>query len=260
MGLCVFDHPPHTAVAIGRGTASSIWILKVARRAQDLMCERPFHYPQGLDWSCGACTLINAAGAKRCILCDNSKPRQPPPAAHASPAAPSVQLSLIVSGSVGRPLSRCRSPTGATPESARYFLALCSAKTPILGIQNHVFWPLVCRGMGGWGATPEPARYFLALCRPKTSILRIQKHSFWPMVCRCMGGWGATPEPPRYFLALCSSKTPVLGIQKHSFWPMVCRGMGGSGATPEATRYFLALYSSKTPILRIEKHSFWPMV
>ena len=30
-------------------------------------------------------------------------------------------------------------------------------ETPFLA---HLFWPLVCRGMGVWGTTPEPKKYF----------------------------------------------------------------------------------------------------
>ena len=115
-------------------------------------------------------------------------------------------------------------------------------------MQKHLFWPMVCSGMGGWGATPEPTCYFLALCISKRPILGMQTHVFWPKMCSGMGGWGATPEPRCYFLALCCSKTPILGIQKHFFWPKMCSGMSGWGTTPEPTCYFLALCSSKRPI------------
>ena len=76
-----------------------------------------------------------------------------------------------------------------------FLLAFCSSKTPILGMQKHLFWPMVCSGLGGWGATPEPKRYWLALCSSKTLILGMHKHLFCPKVCSGMGGWGATPEP-----------------------------------------------------------------
>ena len=118
------------------------------------------------------------------------------------------------------------------------------------------FWSTVCRYMGGWSATPEGTRYFLALCSSKTSILGIQKHLYWLVVCSGTGVGSATPEPTAYFLALRGSKTPILGIQKHLFWPVVCSGMGVWSATPEPTAYFWALCTSKTPILGIKNTFF----
>ena len=56
---------------------------------------------------------------------------------------------------------------------------------------------------------PQPPQYFVAVCRSKTPILGIQKHLFLRVVCSGMDGRGATPEPTRYFVALCSSKTPI---------------------------------------------------
>ena len=97
---------------------------------------------------------------------------------------------------------------------------------------------MVCRGMGGWGATPEPTRCFLALCSSKTPILGVQKHPFWLVVCSGMGVWSDTPEPTAYFLTWCISNTAILGIQKHSFWLVVCSGMGVWSATPGPTGYF----------------------
>ena len=44
-----------------------------------------------------------------------------------------------------------------------HVLALCISNTPIPGIQKHLFWPIVCRGMCVWSATPEPRSEFLAL-------------------------------------------------------------------------------------------------
>ena len=139
-------------------------------------------------------------------------------------------------------------------------MALSSSKTPILAIKKHLFWLVVCSGMGPWGATPEPAPYFVALGSSKTPILGIQNHLFWLVLCSGMGPLSATPEPTRYFVALCSSKTPILGIQKHLFWLVVFSGMGAWSAPPEPTRYFVASSSSKTPILGIQKHLFWRVV
>ena len=85
------------------------------------------------------------------------------------------------------------------------------------GSTKHSFWPMVCRGLGGWGATQEPTQYFLALCSSKTAILGIQRHLVWLMVYSGTGGWEATPKPTRYVPALCSSKTPILGIPKTQF-------------------------------------------
>ena len=57
---------------------------------------------------------------------------------------------------------------GATPEPKHYFLersqagkfdpflALPISNTPILAIQKHLFWPMMCRYMGVWGTTPYP--------------------------------------------------------------------------------------------------------
>ena len=86
---------------------------------------------------------------------------------------------------------------------------------------------------------PAPTAQFLAWCVSNTTILGVQNHVFWPRVCSGMGGWSATPESKQYFLASCVSNTPILGIQKHLFWPMVRAGMGGWRATPESTQYFL---------------------
>ena len=41
-----------------------------------------------------------------------------------------------------------------------HLFTLRSANTPILGIQKHLFWPIVRRGLGVWGATPEPHQLF----------------------------------------------------------------------------------------------------
>ena len=75
------------------------------------------------------------------------------------------------------------------------FLALCNSNNPILGIPEHLRWPMGYNGMGVWGATPEAKQYFLVLCISNTPILGIQKHLCWTVGYSGMAVWGATPEP-----------------------------------------------------------------
>ena len=74
---------------------------------------------------------------------------------------------------------------------------------------KHLFWPMVCRGMGVWGTTPEPKQYFLAFCSSNTTILGTQKHLCWPLGGYSgMGVWSATPEPIQYFFVHCKHPHP----------------------------------------------------
>ena len=103
---------------------------------------------------------------------------------------------------------------------------------PSQGIQKHLFWPMLCSGMGGWGAGPEHTRCFLALCSSKTPILGIQKHFFWPMVVQWYGWLGRHSRTHTIFSGILQFKDTHPRDPKHISWPMVCSGMGGWGATP----------------------------
>ena len=149
---------------------------------------------------------------------------------------------------------------GRHPRTHSIFSGMVRFKHHPPGIQKHLFWPVVCKGMRVWGATAEPITYFLALCVSNTTLPGIQKHLFWPVVWKGMGVWGATPEPTQFFWALCTSNITIQGIQKRFCWTVGYRVMGVWGATSELTPYVLAWCVSNTTILGIQKHLFWPMV
>ena len=49
---------------------------------------------------------------------------------------------------------------GRHPRTPRYFLALRSPNTPIIGIQKHLCWPMGYSVMGIWSAILEPKQFF----------------------------------------------------------------------------------------------------
>ena len=73
--------------------------------------------------------------------------------------------------------------------------------------------PFLPHGVQRYGCLGRHPQYILAFSISNTPMLGIQKHFFWLMMCRGMGVWGATPKPSQSFLARPILNTPILGIQ-----------------------------------------------
>ena len=102
---------------------------------------------------------------------------------------------------------------GAPPQNPNKFLALSISNTPILGIQKHVFWPMVCRGIGVWGATAEPKQYIFGVVHFKHTDFRYPQTGFLDHGVQRYGREGAWPLTPR---------TPIPEIRLTSCYPHQC--------------------------------------
>ena len=121
---------------------------------------------------------------------------------------------------------------GATPEPKRYFVALCSSKTPILS-ENTFFWLVVCRARV-LGVPPQNPHGIFWHCAAAKHPSYVSKNTFSGLWCAVVWVVGAPSENAHdFFQHLCSSKTPILGLQKHLFWLVVCSVMGGWSASPQ---------------------------
>ena len=106
---------------------------------------------------------------------------------------------------------------GAPPLNPKNIIWHCPLQTPQSRISKNTFSGPWCTDIWVFGALPlNPNNIFLALSISNTPILGIQKHLFWPMVCRRMSVWGATPEPKQFFWH-CPLQTPQSQISKNTF-------------------------------------------
>ena len=106
---------------------------------------------------------------------------------------------------------------GHHPRTQRIFLALPISNTPIPGIQNHFFWPMVCRGMGVWGATLEPRQYILALPIAKHPHARYPKTSFLAHGVQRYGCLGRHPRTQNNMFWYFTFQTPSCQVFKNTF-------------------------------------------
>ena len=136
--------------------------------------------------------------------------------------------------------------------------------------RNHLFRPVLCRGMGVRSATHEPTPYFLAWCVSNTPILGIHKQLSWPVVCRYMGVYvcmcmcvcvyGAPPLNPHNFFWRGAFQTHPSQVSKN---PLCDPGVHKHGCfqhQPRTRTTFLACCISNTAIQGIQKQLFWPAV
>ena len=107
-----------------------------------------------------------------CVRSASPKPPVTFCIAHSKHTHPRYQKILFLAYGVRRCV--CTERHRKTP---RYFFALHVPNTPIPGIQNHLFWPMVCRGMGVWGATAEPHDIFWH-CPFQTPPSHVSKNTF----------------------------------------------------------------------------------
>ena len=186
---------------------------------------------------------------------------------------------------------------GTTPEPEQSFLALCSSKTPIPGMQKHLCWPVGYRGMGVWGASPEPTIFFgivqfkhpIPRC-PRTPLLayEVQKYDCLGRQRRSrtiLSGIVQFKQPhPRYpktpVLANRAQRCGCLGRQartqtkfsaivqlephhpKYPKTPLLTYGVQRYGCLdqhPKTPPYCLAVWHSNSPIPGIQEHLCRPM-
>ena len=128
---------------------------------------------------------------------------------------------------------------GATPEISSFSSALCIANTPIPGIQKHLFWPMVSRGMCVRSATLKTLINFLH-CPLQTHPSQVSKNTFsgpWNAeVCMC----GAPLQKYPVLLLHCALQTHPSQVSKKPFFRPRYAEVCGYGGPPLNPRYPLA--------------------
>ena len=98
----------------------------------------------------------------------------------------------------------CRGVGGGsvTPEPKQFFGVL-RFKHPHPRYPKTPFLAHGAQRCGWLECHPRTHTIFFGIVRFKHTHPRYPKTHFWPMVCRGMGGWSATPEPVQYFWQGC---------------------------------------------------------
>ena len=137
-----------------------------------------------------------------------------------------------------------------------HFVALCSANTPILGVQKHLFLAPAVQKHGRLRRHPRTQAIFFDTVQHTHARYPQKPLLAWGMGYIGIGVWGATPEPKEYFLASCSSNTPILGIQKPPLLAYGKRKCVRLGCHPRPQTIFCGIDHCNHPYLRYPKIPF----
>ena len=97
---------------------------------------------------------------------------------------------------------------GRRPGILRFFLALCSLNTTILGTHKHFCWLVGYSGLGVWGATSEDKGFFGGIVQFKYHHHRYLKTTLLAYRVQLYGCLGRHARIQRIFFGIVQSRQP----------------------------------------------------